>query len=148
MPKDKIKISEWIECFNYGDFDRPDVKTQIEAGWYDWFCKDKSLVNKTRKIGKIIRKLKPGGKINLEKWYVWFKNNSPLNGPLYDDFRFAKLNGGQVMFTTQVDCLWNDHKYAVYGRTPDGIGHWDKPLFEADNLIQLVKWFNEPWQVS
>ena len=85
------------------------------------------------------------GKVDLNNWYVWFKNNCPLNGPLYDDFRFAELETGDVQFTIQIDCCWNKHRYAVYGRTPDGEGNWDKPLFECDSSKELTKWLNSPW---
>ena len=144
--KDRISINEWINKFLSGEFDSQDVRVQIQAGWYDWFCKDSSLVNKTKKMGNIVRQVKRGGKVNLDDWYVWFKNNCPLNGPLYDDFRFASLETGDVQFTIQINCCWNKHRYAVYGRTPDGEGHWDEPLFESDSLKDLVKWLNSPWE--
>lgn len=144
--KDRISINEWINKFLSGDFDSQDVRVQIQAGWYDWFCKDSSLANKTKKMGNIVRQVKRGGKVNLDDWYVWFKNNCPLNGPLYDDFRFASLETGDVQFTIQINCCWNNHRYSVYGRTPDGEGHWDEPLFESDSLKDLVKWLNSPWE--
>ena len=144
--KDRISINEWIYKFLSGEFDSQDVRVQIQAGWYDWFCKDSSLANKTKKMGNIVRQVKRGGKVNLDDWYVWFKNNCPLNGPLYDDFRFASLETGDVQFTIQINCCWNKHRYAVYGRTPDGEGHWDEPLFESDSLKDLVKWLNSPWE--
>ena len=144
--KDRISINEWINKFLSGEFDSQDVRVQIQAGWYDWFCKDSSLANKTKKMGNIVRQVKRGGKVNLDDWYVWFKNNCPLNGPLYDDFRFASLKTGDVQFTIQINCCWNKHRYAVYGRTPDGEGHWDEPLFESDSLKDLVKWLNSPWE--
>ena len=144
--KDRISINEWINKFLSGEFDSQDVRVQIQAGWYDWFCKDSSLANKTKKMGNIVRQVKRGGKVNLDDWYVWFKNNCPLNGPLYDDFRFASLKTGDVQFTIQINCCWNKHRYAVYGRTPDGEGHWDEPLFESDNLKDLVNWLNSPWE--
>ena len=144
--KDRISINEWINKFLSGEFDSQDVRVQIQAGWYDWFCKDSSLANKTKKMGNIVRQVKRGGKVNLDDWYVWFKNNCPLNGPLYDDFRFASLETGDVQFTIQINCCWNIHRYAVYGRTPDGEGHWDEPLFESDSLKDLVKWLNSPWE--
>ena len=144
--KDRISINEWINKFLSGEFDSQDVRVQIQAGWYDWFCKDSSLANKTKKMGNIVRQVKRGGKVNLDDWYVWFKNNCPLNGPLYDDFRFASLETGDVQFTIQINCCWNKHRYAVYGRTPDGEGHWDEPLFESDSLKDLVKWLNSPWK--
>lgn len=144
--KDRISINEWINKFLSGEFDSQDVRVQIQAGWYDWFCKDSSLANKTKKMGNIVRQVKRGGKVNLDDWYVWFKNNCPLNGPLYDDFRFASLETGDVQFTIQINCCWNKHRYAVFGRTPDGEGHWDEPLFESDSLKDLVKWLNSPWE--
>ena len=143
---DRISIASWIDAFNRGAFDSEDCKTQIMSGWYDWFCKDSSLVKKTRKMGNIIKGIKAGGKVNLKDWYVWFKNNCPLNGPLYDDFRFASLETGDVQFTIQINCCWNRHRYCVYGRTPDGQAHWDEPLFETDSLKELKDWFNSPWE--
>jgi len=131
--------------FLNGKYESKDVKTQIEAGWYDWFCKDSSLARKTQIMGGIIRQIKAGGKVDLNNWYVWFKNNCPLNGPLYDDFRFADIATGDVVFTIQINCCWNKHRYAVYGRTPDGEGHWHEPLFETDSVLELVMWFNFKW---
>lgn len=150
--KDRISIKEWIDKFLSGEFDKKDsfsedIKTQIQAGWYDWFCKDSSLANKTKKMGNIVRQVKRGGKVNLDDWYVWFKNNCPLNGPLYDDFRFAKLDTGDVQMTIQINCCWNKHRYSVWGRRgEDKEFEHENPLFETDSLKDLVKWFNEPWE--
>ena len=142
---DRLPLHRWIDEFLEGNFDLPDIKTQIKAGWYDWFCKDSSLKNKTQRMGNIIKQIKSSGKVDLQNWYVWFKNNCPLNGTLYDDFCFADLETGDVMFTIQINCCWNKHVYCVYGRTPDGEGHWDKPLFECDSSKELTKWLNSPW---
>lgn len=150
--KDRISIKEWIDKFLSGEFEKKDsfsenIKTQIQAGWYDWFCKDSSLAAKTKKMGNIVRQIKSGGKVNLDNWYVWFKNNCPLNGPLYDDFRFAKLDTGDVQMTIQINCCWNKHRYSVWGRRgEDKEFEHEDPLFETDSLKDLVKWFNEPWE--
>lgn len=150
--KDRISIKEWIDKFLSGEFDKKDsfsedIKTQIQAGWYDWFCKDSSLAAKTKKMANIVRQIKSGGKVNLDNWYVWFKNNCPLNGPLYDDFRFAKLDTGDVQMTIQINCCWNKHRYSVWGRRgEDKEFEHENPLFETDSLKDLVKWFNEPWE--
>ncbi len=144
--ENRICLQSWIGSFILGDFDSEDAKTQIKAGWYDWFCKDSSLVRKTKRMGNIISKLREGGKVNFKNWYVWFKNNCPLNGPLYDDFRFADLETGEVQFTIQLDCCWNQKKYTVYGRTPDGQFHSDNALFETDSVKELVEWLNQPWE--
>jgi hypothetical protein len=137
----QIKLSEWIQRFNTGEFDKPDSKAQIEAGWFDWFCRDTSLANKTKKMGNIIKQIKIGGKVDLETSYVWFKNNCPLNGPLYDDFRIADIENNNNLFVVQIDCVWNDSRYTVFERL-DG---FEKPVFQTDSSRELVKWFNKGW---
>ncbi|HPG43894.1 MAG TPA: hypothetical protein PLJ98_08830 [Acholeplasmataceae bacterium] len=137
----QVNLATWIRKFNDGDFDSRDVQTQIEAGWFDWFCKDTSLANKTKRLGNIIKQIKAGGKVDLETSYVWFKNNCPLNGPLFDDFRIADIETNNNLFVVQIDCLWNDSKYTVYERL-DG---FDKPAFKTNSSRELVKWFNVGW---
>jgi hypothetical protein len=137
----KIKLSEWIQRFKSGEFDKPDTTSQIKAGWFDWFCRDSSLVNKTIKMGNIIKQFKAGGKVDLETSYVWFKNNCPLSGPLYDDFRIADIENNNNLFVVQIDCVWNDTKYTVFERL-DG---FDKPVLQTDSSRELVKWFNKGW---
>ena len=144
--KEKMNVSRWIDEFNEGNFADADVKVQILAGWYDWFCKDSSLVNKTKRMGNIIKKVKDGGKVNMADWYIWFKNNCPLNGPLYDDFRFADIETGEVQFTIQIDCCWNLRKFVVWGRKEPGAPfNSEKPLFESDSAKELVDWLNTAW---
>ena len=144
--KEKLNVSRWIDEFNEGNFADADVKVQILAGWYDWFCKDSSLVNKTKRMGNIIKKVKDGGKVNMTDWYIWFKNNCPLNGPLYDDFRFADIETGEVQFTIQIDCCWNLRKFVVWGRKEPGAPfNSEKPLFESDSAKELVNWLNTAW---
>ena len=137
----QIKLSEWIQRFKSGEFDKPDTTTQIKAGWFDWFCRDSSLANKTIKMGSIIKQFKAGGKADLETSYVWFKNNCPLNGPLYDDFRIADIENNNNLFVVQIDCVWNDFKYTVFERL-DG---FEKPVFQTESSRELVKWFNKGW---
>jgi hypothetical protein len=139
--EEQIKLSEWIQRFKAGEFDSPDRTTQINAGWFDWFCRDTSLVNKTKKMGNIIKQIKAGGKVDLETSYVWFKNNCPLNGPLYDDFRIADMETNNNLLVIQIDCAWNDSKYTVYERL-DG---FDKPAFKTNSSRELVKWLNKGW---
>ena len=144
--KEKLNVSRWIDEFNEGNFADADIKVQILAGWYDWFCKDSSLANKTKRMGNIIKKVKDGGKVNMADWYIWFKNNCPLNGPLYDDFRFADIETGEVQFTIQIDCCWNLRKYVVWGRKEPGAPfNSEKPLFESDSAKELVDWLNTAW---
>ena len=138
----KINIVSWIDAFLAGTFDSADVQTQIKGGWYDWFCKDSSLASKTKKMGNIIKDIKSGGKVDLTNWYVWFKNNCPMVGPLYDDFRFADMETGAVQFTICIDDKRAKSKYEVWGRKND----FDGPIIGFNSSRELVKWLNTPWE--
>lgn len=135
---DRINVREWQAAFNNGEFDAADLDTQIDAGWYDWFCKDTSLKNKTKKMGNIVKKVKDGGRINLDTSYVWFKNNCPMVGGLYDDFRFADIETGNVLYTICIDDDRSDFKYEVWGRDNDFKGM----LAGFNTKKELVDWLN------
>lgn len=141
--EEKRSVREWQNEYNSGAFESPERRIQINAGWYDWFCKDTSLANKTKRMGQIVKQIKDGGKVDLDNYYVWFKNNCPLNGPLFDDFRFAKKEDGEVQLTIQLNCCWNSHKFTVYGRRNE----FKEPLFGSDSQRELVKWLNAAWEV-
>lgn len=74
--ENKINVKNWIIKFNQGEFDQGDFYTQVKAGWFDWFCKDTSLLNKTKRMGRIIKRIKNEKLLN--SFYVWFKNNCPV----------------------------------------------------------------------
>ena len=114
MTEKRISLKTWIERFNNNEFENENTNVQIEAGWYDWFCRDTSLKNKTKKMGQIIKQIKDGGKVDLNNMYVWFKNNCPMSGPLYDDFRIANINDGATQLIVQLDSPWDNERYAVY----------------------------------
>lgn len=85
-----ISLREWQKRFLSGEYNNPDRKTQIAAGWFDWFCRDSSLKNKTIKISKIL--LKINNDYILDNYYVFFKNCCPMYGSLYDRIVFNSLN--------------------------------------------------------
>ena len=79
--EDRISIIEWIKNFDNGDYHSGDFDTQCEAGWYDWFCKDKSLRNKTYKLAPKVKQVAEIlGKNFSKTHYLFFKNNCPMCG--------------------------------------------------------------------
>ncbi len=121
-----MNIATFAERFLRGDFDMNTKKCQIEAGWYDWFCRDTSLANKTKNLGKKVLQLMKSTKIDAEKNYVFFKNNCPMIGNLYDDFRICDIETGDVIYTIVPSCGHNASKgrAEVWGREND----FRKPL--------------------
>ena len=139
--KEEMNVREWQKKFSEEAFIDPSFQTQCAAGWYDWFCKDSSLAGKTKKMGRIIAQVKDGGKIDLDKMYVWFKNNCPCVGPLYDDFRFADIETGDTLFTICCDDKRAESKYEVWCTAND----FSKPYIGFNTTKELVNWLNTSW---
>ena len=77
---ERYTLKKWIEIFDAGKFDDKNVHVQCDAGWYDWFCKDQSLRNKTIALTKKLKTIVNSKKINQDNMNVFFKNNCPMNG--------------------------------------------------------------------
>lgn len=115
---DGMPIRKFIEEFDAGRFEDNSVNIQIYAGWYDWFCRDASLVGKTRTLGRKMKQLAGSTKINIDTMYVFFKNNCPMHGSLYDDFRICDMKTGNVIYTITPSCghTSNKGRAEVWGR--------------------------------
>lgn len=120
-----MNINTFVGKFLDGQFE----DNAIDAGWYDWFCKNESLRNKTCALGKKVIQLLPSKKIDGENMYVFFKNNCPMVGSLYDDFRICDMETGDVIYTIipRSGMKIEDGAALVYGREND----FDEPLVKG-----------------
>jgi len=100
----RTPLRQWIENHNDGCYNSRDREVQVLAGWYDWFCRDTSLLGKTNALAPKVKRLAKSPKINQDTMYVWFKNNCPMNGILYDDIRFADLKTHETVYTIVPRC--------------------------------------------
>lgn len=78
------------------------IKNLSDELWYDWFCKDKSLVGKAKLLLNRLNTLVKANNNKLfdpRKCYVFFKNNCPVCGSLYDDFRICSMEKEEVIYT-------------------------------------------------
>ena len=66
--------------------------------FFDWFCSEKALVAKQKSLNAKVRKLAKSDKVNADTMYVWFKNNCPVGGPLYDSIAIANLKDGNTIW--------------------------------------------------
>jgi hypothetical protein len=107
--------------------------------FYDWFCKDSSLPMRAKKLQgqviKFVNALRESGRaIDCTKTYVFFKNNCPMSGPLYDSFSICDRESGEVLFWVTGKSGHSGHAEAFSRATG-----FDKPLAEAQTFTQLLK---------
>ena len=68
------------------------------SGFYDWFCKDSSLRRRAESFIPKLKFLIKEGVIDGDNMYVWFKNNCPIGGQLYDDMRFSDMTDDNLYY--------------------------------------------------
>ncbi len=104
--------------------------------FYDWFCKDTSLERKAKGLMAKVRKFIKKMNIDIDKTYVFFKNNCPCYGSLYDDFRICDAESGDVIYTVAPSLGYTKRKgeAEIWGRE----NNFDKPLKTAPSWSQLL----------
>jgi len=133
-----ISVREWQKLFQAGEFSDKDSATQICAGWYDWFCSDEALAGRLKQIGKVVMGITEP--FILDNYYVWFKNNCPVCGPLFDDVRFEPLVGERdgKYFVVSKDSPHEKQKWSLYTERHG----FNQPEYECGNLREMVKYIN------
>lgn len=67
--------------------------------FYDWFCKDSSLQKKATALLPKVKKFVQAANVDIDNTYFFYKNNCPVSGSLYDDFRICNKVSGDVIWT-------------------------------------------------
>jgi hypothetical protein len=111
---------------------------QVENLWYDWFCKDESLVRRGRTLIKRMCSIATSQRFP-QTAHVFFKNNCPVHGRLYDSFSITDGPGGNVLFWVapklgydtsngEAQVSWGDH-----GNNEQFAGSWSdvKKFFKS-----------------
>jgi hypothetical protein len=92
----KLSITELLANPNVGGYDE---KGNFDCGiWYDWFCKEQSLIRRGQSMLTKLKSISKSNKFDNDKCYVFFKNNCPMSGPLYDSFSICDIETGDVLF--------------------------------------------------
>ena len=81
----KVSINKFLE--------NPNDNVDDNYNFYDWFCSNLKLQSRMMTLVPKLKFLVKEGIIDGDNDYVWFKNNCPVEGSLYDDIRISSLNG-------------------------------------------------------
>ena len=114
----KVNLAAQLNAFASGQIMDSDGTIGDCFNFYDWFCKDSSLERKAIALfPKVKRFLKEHPEIDTQSTYVFFKNNCPGRGPLYDDFRICNEN--EVIYTVIPKCS-HSGKAEIWGKNESG----------------------------
>lgn len=138
MSEKNISVRQWQEQFRAGAYQDKSFATQCKAGWYDWFCKTEALAGRLKKISRVVMGITDP--YILDNYYVWFKNNCPLVGPLYDDVRFEPLSGSRDgrYFLVCLDSPHENKKWALITERYD-LGATE---YECDHVRDMARYIN------
>lgn len=109
--------------------------------FYDWFCRDHSLERKAKALMPKVKKLIKAMNIDVDNTYVFFKNNCPFSGSLYDDFRICNVATGDVIYTV-VPCSGHGANQAeLWGAS----NNFKEPIAAAIDWKQLLANLQQKW---
>jgi len=128
-------LRDQLKAFEEGNYLESDGTMNTRCFvFYDWFCKETSLENKANKLFNMVKRFVKYIEIDLDNTYVFFKNNCPMSGPLYDSFSICSTDDGhEVLYWVTAK---SGHSYqAEIVKAPD----FDNPLLTANTYTQLFK---------
>jgi len=128
-------LREQFEAFEQGIYLNSDGNLDNRCfNFYDWFCENISLKYKADELFPMAIRFANEMNIDLDKHYVFFKNNCPGSDDLYDDFIICDKENGYVVYTV----IPEDPRSGgaeVWGQE----NGFDGPLFQGRNLDEIYK---------
>jgi len=113
-----VTLAQQLNAFASGQIMDSDGSTGSCYNFYDWFCKDSSLKAKAHALFPKVKKFVAAyPEIDILSTYVFFKNNCPGAGSLYDDFRIC--NDNEVLFTVIPKCS-HSGQAEIWGKNDSG----------------------------
>lgn len=125
-----VKVKEFLDAY------KSNLDEAVNMVWYDWFCSDASLKNRTKNIAGTLKKIRK--LINIDNYEVSFKNCCPINGPTYDNIilhpHFDKNTNVNIRFFSCHD----DHAFTVGVYNAKTEEDYDKGTNNRNELAKLA----------
>jgi hypothetical protein len=129
-----VSLTQQLEAFKNGNIIDSEGRSNDCHNFYDWFCNESSLERKSIKLMNQVKRWVKFRNTDTDKVYVFFKNNCPMVGPLYDDFRICDRETGNVIWTVTPKC-GHSGKAEVWGRQ----NNFQGPIAVADTMTEIFK---------
>lgn len=129
-----VSLTHQLEAFKNGNIIDSEGRSNHCHNFYDWFCNESSLERKSIKLMNQVKRWVKFRNTDTDKVYVFFKNNCPMVGPLYDDFRICDRETGDVIWTVVPKC-GHSGKAEVWGRQ----NNFQGPIAVADTMSDIFK---------
>jgi len=100
----KVSLREQLAAFKAGSIMDSDGTVNFCFNFFDWFCRESSLEGKAKQLFPRVKTFAEKMGVNLDTTYCIFKNNCPMGGQLYDDFRICDRETGHVIWTVVPKC--------------------------------------------
>ena len=88
-------LRTFLKRYANNEFSNSELDTQVEAGWFDWFCDDSELVTRLHELTKILIPITSD--FILDNFSVTFHNHCTFDFPLYDSIRFKYESDNQSL---------------------------------------------------
>lgn len=127
MKKQENTIKEWLKNYNLGNYKNTNTKTQLTAGWVDWFCFNDELPTRLEKISAFLNAIKNSSKIT-DDLQVSLQNHCSPDGKLYDS-----------IILSPAYVIYIDYKYPITVLKVSD--NKDRPVFTGTKS-KAIEWFN------
>jgi hypothetical protein len=130
----KVTLTQQLEAFKNNVIIDSSGEENDCYNFYDWFCSDKALKAKSEKLFRMVKRWVEKRNTDTDKVYVFFKNNCPMNGSLYDDFRICDIETGNVIWTVTPRC-GHSGLAEVWGRQND----FKEAIAKGNNMNEIYR---------
>jgi hypothetical protein len=129
-----ISLKEQLEAFGNNVYLDSDGTESHCYNFYDWFCEDDELEDKAYNLFCEASKFASKFEVNTDSHYVFFKNNCPMGGELYDSFSICEIESGDVVYWVTPKS-GHTNMAEICGKD----NNFKKPLYSGNTISEIYE---------